>query len=405
MKGILEGIKVIEMGHVVAIPTASAMLADWGAEVIKVEPLSGEWTRGVRRIYGVDRQIRANGNVIDWIFQVQNRNKKGIALDLKQKSGREILYSLIKTVDVFMSNYELSALTKLKVDYHALSKVNPKLIYAIITAFGLAGPDKDARGYEAAAWARSGIQYMIGQPGDVPPTLRPGMMDKVAASNIVAGILAALLHRGKTGQGQEVEVSLYHTGVWIMSVDIQAALMGLSMLRHERVATKNPIGNAYRTRDDRWIMLVMPQSDANWPNFCRAIDMPELEDDPRFKNMEMREQNCRQLIHILDGLFSSKDIEEWERHLREKDCIFGRVQTPFEVTVDSQALANGFFKEIQFADNTQVKMVTSPVNFRQNPASIRNPAPELSQHGEEILLNLGYSWDDIARLKEEKVLL
>ena len=198
MTNILEGIKVIEMGQVIAIPGTGAILADIGAEVIKLEPLSGEMLRGIKRCQGLET------GPINWEFELLNRNKKGLALDLKNDAGREILYKLIRTVDVFMSNYEVSTLQKLKLDYDSLSKVNPRLVYAVINGYGSSGPDRNERGYDqAAAWARSGMMYLIGEPGNAPVLQREGMMDRVAGTHIATGILAALLHRERTGKGQE----------------------------------------------------------------------------------------------------------------------------------------------------------------------------------------------------------
>ena len=230
-------------------------------------------------------------------------------------------------------------------------------------------------------------------------------MDRVAAAHIVAAVLAALLRREKTGKGQEIELSLYHTGVWILAQDIQSALIGSPLPKHDRTRARSPIWNTYRTMADHWLWLSMLQSDIHWPDFCRAIGKPELKHDPRFNTMETREQNCEELVRILDEVFASKTIQEWERCLRAHDCIYGRVQTPLDVTSDPQALANDFFPAIDHPIGGQMRLVATPVNFGQNPASIRVPAPEIGQHTEEILLDLGYSWDDIARLKEQDVIL
>ncbi len=406
MTGVLEGIRVIDMGHAVAIPAAGAMMADWGAEVIKVEPLSGEMMRGLRGTLGVARVIKFDGGEVNWGVELVNRNKKGLAVDLKQDSGRDILCKLVRSADVFMSNYELSALKKLKVDYATLSQHNPGLIYALLTAYGTVGPDKDERGYDySAAWARSGMQYLIGEPGSAPPPQRPGLLDRVAAGYIAAGILAALLHREKTGRGQELEASLYHTGVWTLSSDIQSALMGTPMPKHDRTKEANPLWNTYRTKDDRWLWLGIIQSDLQWPDFCQAIERPELENDPRFNTADNREQHCEELIRILDEVLASKNMEGWERRFREHNCIYGRVQTPLEVTDDPQAIANDFFAKMQHPAAGEMKLVNTPVKFCQNPASIKTPAPEVGQHTEEILLELGYSWEDIQQFKQQKVIL
>ena len=406
MAGILEGVKVVDMGHVVAVPAAGALLSDWGAEVIKLEPLTGDLLRGHRRNYGVDLVAQFADGEVHSSIELLNRNKKGLALDLKQESGREILYRLVKEADVFMSNYEQSALKKLKVDYATLSQHNPRLIYALLTGYGTTGPDKDERGFDySAAWARTGIQYMIGEPGSAPPPQRGGMMDRVASIQIVAGISAALFHREKTGEGQAMEFSLYHTGVWVLASDIQCALMGSPLPKHDRTRAPNPLWNTYQTKEGRWIWLSMLQSDLQWPGLCRAIGRPELEDDPRFNSMDMREQNCEELISILDEIFATKATAEWEKPLREHSCIYARVQSPLEVTTDPQSLANDFFAEIEHPIGGKMRLVNTPAKFLQNPSSVRAAAPQIGQHTEEILVDLGYSWEDIIRLKEQGVIL
>ncbi|MFC2006387.1 CaiB/BaiF CoA transferase family protein, partial [Chloroflexota bacterium] len=369
-------------------------------------PLSGEMARGLRRGGGVDRVKKYDGGEVNFIFEVLNRNKKGLALDLKKESGRDILYKLVEGTDIFMANYELDSLKRLKLDYASLSQINHGLIYAILTGYGTVGPDKDERGFDySASWARSGMQYLIGEPGSPPPPQRGGMMDRVAAAHGVAGILAALLHREKTGKGQELEFSLYQTGVWTLAGDIQSALMGLPIPKHDRTRAPNPIWNTYRTKDNRWFWLSMLQSDVHWPDFCRAIERPELENDPRFNTMETREEYCKELICILDEVLAAKNMKEWESCFRENNCIYGRVQTPVEVTTDTQAITNHFFTKIHHPVGGEMELVATPVNFRQNPASIRMSAPEVGQHTEEILLNLGYDWDAIAQLKEQGVIL
>lgn len=405
MAGILEGIRVIDMGHVVAVPAAGAMMGDWGAEVIKVEPLFGDMARWRKRYNGVDKVLRFAGGEVDWVIQLHNRNKKGLAIDLKKEPGRDILYKLVQKADVFMSNYELSSLKRLQADYATLSQFNPQIIYGVLTGYGTTGPDKHERGFDySAAWARSGMQYLIGEPGSAPPPQRGGMMDRVAGSHIVAGILAALLHRDRTGKGQELEFSLYHSAVWTLAGDIQAAAVGLPLAKFDRTRALNPLLNSYRTKDDRWFQLTMALVDTEWPNLCRAIARPELEHDPRFTNTEAREQHREALIRILDEVFASKNMDEWETCFREHHCIYGRVQSPMEVCTDPQALANGFFSTLHHPAG-EMQLVTTPITFRQNPASLRSPAPEVGQHTQEILLDLGYRQEDIAQLKQQEVIL
>ncbi len=406
MGGILEGVKVLDMGHVMAVPAAGATMADWGANVLKIEPLAGEMARGRSRFRMVDgKVVPRDANEVHWVIQMVNRNKKGLAVNLKTEPGREILYKLVGEYDVFMSNYELSALKKLKVDYTTLSRFNAKLVYAVLTGYGTEGPDRNERGFDySAAWARSGAMYMIGEPGSIPPPQRGGMLDRAAGAHIVAGIMAALLHREKTGEGQKLEFSLYHTGVWTLADDIEAALVGQPLAKHDRTKAPNPLWNSYRTKDDRWFWLSMGQSGLFWRDFCRVIEKPELEDDPKFNSIQTRWQNCEELIRIIDDILISKTMKQWERIFRKRNCIYSRAATPLEVTTDPQAIANGFFADLHHPD-VDMKVVTTPVKFCQNPASVRAPAPEVGQHTEEILLDLGYSWEDIAQLKEQEVIL
>ena len=400
MSDMLEGIKVIEMGQVIAIPATGAILADMGAEVIKLEPLSGEMLRGIKRCQGLET------GPINWAFELLNRNKKGLALDLKKDAGRDILYKLIRTADVFMSNYESGTLQKLQLDYPSLSKINPRLVYASINGYGSAGPDKDERGYDqAAAWARSGMMYLIGEPGSNPVLQREGMMDNVAGTHISAGILAALLHRERTGKGQEVATSLYHCGVWTISGDIQKALGGQVPVKGLRTKAQNPLSNNYHTKDDRWICLANLQSDPVWPGFCRSIGKPELEKDPRFASFTKRAQNCEELIHIVDGILATRNLDDWTVTFKKNNVICGRVQTPAEVINDPQALANNFFTEVDHAEAGKIKLINTPVKFYQDPGSVKAAAPQVGQHTEEILLGIGYTWEDLSRFKDDRVIL
>ena len=201
MSGLLEGLKVVDMGHVVAVPSAAAMMADWGADVIKVEPISGELSRQNVRSFGISKEIEIGGDVTNWIVELHNRGKRGIALDLKQTAGKEILYKLIEHADIFVTNYHARALKRLKLDYETLSEMFPRLIYGSVTGYGKLGPDQDERGFDiTAAWARSGAQYMTCDPEGVPPMQRGGMMDRTSAAYLTAGLLAALRNRDRTGR-------------------------------------------------------------------------------------------------------------------------------------------------------------------------------------------------------------
>ncbi|MFC1943026.1 CaiB/BaiF CoA transferase family protein [Chloroflexota bacterium] len=398
MAGVLEGVKVVDMGVAIAIPSAAVMMADWGADVIKLEPTNVQ-----------EQWQRPPGMANYAVGSLLNRNKKSLAVNLKKEAGTEILHKLIQGTDIFITNYEVKTIKRLGADYGTLSRINPGLIHCFLTAYGTEGPDKDLRGRDfTAAWARAGAQYQIGEPGSSPAINLWGYVDKVTGAHAAAGMLAALWHREKTGKGQELDLSLYHVGVWTMAHDIQSALMGAPPPKTERDRTgahANPLWNAYRAKDGLWFQLAA-HGGSEWLDFCRAVERPDLENDPRFTSgQEALSQNCEELIHILDEVFATKTRKEWEERFREYDVIYGNVVTPLEVTTDPQALANGFFAEIDHHTQGKMKVVTTPTKFHQNPASVRTPAPEKGQHTEEILLDLGYSWEEIAQLKEQEVIL
>ena len=406
MAGVLEGLKVVAIEHMEAIPVASVWMADWGAEVLKVEPLTGDMFRGLKGAHGMTTEIKLGGTSVNWTFQLFNRNKKSLAINLKTEEGQQILYKLVKEADVFLSNYELDSLKKLNADYASVSKINPSIVYATISGYGSKGPDSDQRGFDhAAGWARTGMQYMIGEPGSAPPRLRGGMIDRgVAAPQALAGILAALYHKEKTGEGQELEISLFNAGIWTLALDIEAALVGITAIKDDRTKAKNPLYNVYQAGDGRWFQMSMLQSDPVWPGFCKAINKAELENDPRFNSMEAREDNCEELIRIIDEVLASGDSDMWEARFRENDLIYAKVQSPIEVTTDPQALATEAFTELPHPLGT-FPIIATPVKFKQNPAEVKTSAPEVGQDNELTLIDLGYTWEDIAVLKDNGVIL
>ena len=405
MGGLLEGLRVVDMGHVVAVPCAGCMMADWGAEVIKVEPISGEMSRKTKRALGKSREVEIGGNTVNWAVELHNRGKKGLAVDLKQEAGRQIVYRLVETADIFMTNYLVKALARLKMDYTTLSRINPGIVYGLVTGYGRSGPDKDERGFDiTAAWARSGAQHLTSDPNCPPPMQRGGMMDKTTAAYLVAGMLAALRKKDRTGRGQEVEISLYQAAVWSISLDIQSVLVDEPLPVRDRTRAASPLGSNFCTQDDRWIILLNPDFDETWPRFCLAIGRPELANDPRFNTQEAMEQHCEQAVSILDEIFASKKLAEWERRLKENNVVYGRVQTPFEVVADPQAIENHFFTRVAYPGGGEMEMVNTPVKFSEDPASIKAPAPKVGENTDDILLQLGCTREDVARLRADHVI-
>ncbi|MDP2953569.1 MAG: CoA transferase [Chloroflexota bacterium] len=401
MPGPLQGVKVVEFSHTVAMPSACAILGDWGADVIKIEhPIEGDPIRGA--------------NALQWLppcplnshWELLNRNKRGIAVDLSKEQGRQIAYRLVEKADVFASNLQEPSLNRLAMDYDTLSRLNPRLIYTHLTGYGSRGPNREKPGYDFAAfWASSGLMFSMGERDGPPATQRGSMGDQVTSLAIAGGIAAALLSRTRTGAGQRVDISLLGAGIWMGGVQTQAVLLsGQEIERKSRKDMINPMWNYYQMRDGHWVYFTM-QYDRFWPPFCRALGIPHLEHDPRFETMEKREEHRKELIAILDETFATKTLSEWVPIFDEHGLIWGPVNTVKEVIEDPQTEANGFVVEMDHPEIGKIRTVASPCRFSETPAGPRTPAPQLGQHTEEVLLDYGFTWEDLEKLKDDGVIL
>jgi len=400
----LEGIRVVETAVVYAGPMAGRLLADWGADVIKVEhPIRGDLARSESAKRGGKTIV----SDINYRLENFNRNKRAITLDLSQDGGREIIYKLLENADVFLSNFRPRELEKFKLEYNTLSQLNPRLVYASVTGYGRKGPDRDLPGYEFTSFfPRSGMLHLFQLP-NTPPVQPPlGLGDNVTAMALVSGIMAALFIREKTGVGQEVDVSLFQTGVHALSLHVAGSLVtGEDLRQVDRKDITNALVNPYQTKDKRWLFLGISQQDLYWSRFCQAIEREDLENDPRFASFEPRIENHVALFHIMEEVFLSKTLEEWKVRLTEADLPWSPVQNFPEVTADPQAKANDFFVSYDHPTYGHIGGVANPIQLSKAPATMRMPAPELGQHTEEVLLELSYSWDDIIRFKEQGVIL
>jgi len=399
----LSGIKVLELGVWAAAPSAAAILGDWGAEVIKIEnPDGGDPCRGILRSGGVFLGADFNQH-----WELLNRNKRSLAVDITKDKGREIVHRIVGSTDVFISNLRAGTLARLGYDYGTLSNINPRLIYCSITGYGLAGPGKDWPAMdETAYWASSGIMSILGEPDSPPPMLHGAIGDLTTGMFAAGGIALALYHRERTGKGQMVDLSLLSSAAWTVAFDLQTALYyNYDSPRESRKDKINPLFNSYETKDKRWIMLAMPQSDLYWSRFCQAIGRPDLEADPRFSTHERRQENSKLLISILDEIMATKTLAELTERFRDFDLVWSPVQTLTEVADDPNMVRNKYIVEYIHPSRGKVRGISSPIKLSETPASIRHSAPELGQHTEEILLEFGYNWDQINRLRDDKVIL
>jgi crotonobetainyl-CoA:carnitine CoA-transferase CaiB-like acyl-CoA transferase len=401
MPGPLDGVKVVELTMFQQGPVCGTKLGDLGADVIKVEPPTGDPARGFMRIIGTMVGLKGR----NYYFENHNRNKRSMVLDLKTERGMEIFLKLIDRADVFVTNLSIDAPIKMGIGPEVLLKRNPRLVYAQASGWGRKGPDASGLSFDYTGIGRSGLMMSCGERGSPPAQVLPGLGDELGGMVCAWAVCIALYAREKTGKGQLVDTSLMGSIMCMLSLVLSApAILGQEFPRENRRSAGNPIYNHYRAKDDRWFILAHLQPDRYWPNVCRALGMPELEKDPRFDSIEARGENAEELIAIMDKRFLTKTRDEWFEIFKKEGIIYTPIQSPREVVDDPQALANDYVSWFDHPVLGRTKVVGFPWDFSQTPASIRREAPEFGQHTEEILLEMGYTWDDITRLRDEKAI-
>ncbi|HWA61872.1 MAG TPA: CaiB/BaiF CoA-transferase family protein [Caulobacteraceae bacterium] len=388
----LEGLKVVEFATYVAAPSAAMVMADWGAEVIKIESRSGDPTR-----HTFAGQPHLEGNPV---FEFENRGKRGVVLDISKPAGRDALVRILKDADVFVTNLRPRALKRAKLDYESLHAELPRLIYCNVTGYGLEGPAADLPAFDIAAfWTRSGIANAATPKGADPVTCPAGVGDEVCALATCSAVLAAVIERGRTGQGRHVETSLLRAGVfangWNTAIQLKYGKLAATRPRRDLF---NPLSNFWPTLDGRWVVTVTRHGFDDWAALTAAAGRPELMQDPRFATGRERARHSSELVELLDEGFRTLTLEELGARLTEADVAWAPMQTAAELADDPFAEAAGCFVEVEDVSGARFRAPASPARFRGKPTQAKRPAPGLGQHTREVLLEAGYAEADIDAL-------
>jgi crotonobetainyl-CoA:carnitine CoA-transferase CaiB-like acyl-CoA transferase len=403
-EAILDGIKVVELATFIAGPAAGVVLADFGAEVIKIEPPARPDPFRATHLRGSD----APKSEYPYQFIVDNRNKKGVALDIKTAAGREAFDRLIERADVFVTNMPIPTRERLNISSEQLCAQNPRLVYASISAYGETGPDASRPGFDTTAlWARTGLMDLV-KPGPDSPPARPvpGMGDHPTAMSLYAAVMTGLFRRERTGKGSHVSTSLMANGVWWNGVLTQATLCGEQVVcRAPRENAGNPLHNLYQTRDARWIHIVFNTNLHRWPELAVVLGRPELGDDLRFDTQEARIANSSVLIGILDAAFAARDYDEWVHLLEENGFIFGDVRKIDQILTDPQMVEGRALRSIDDPAAGADYVVDSPIWVEGSTKASPTMPPQLGEHTEAVLRELGYDDTAIAGLRDAGAIL
>jgi len=392
MRPILEGIRVLDVGSFVFGPAAATVMADFGADVVKIEPpRTGDPYRYLHQMPPLPKCEE------DYCWLLTSRGKRSVALDLKDAEAREILLRLVREADVFVTNYPVRVLAALRLAWRDLEPLNPRLVYAHATGFGEEGPEAEKPGYDATAWwARSGLQDAVRPRGGMPALSVPAMGDHPSAMALFGAIMLALYQREKTGHGCKVHSSLLANGAWSNGIYLQAMLCGAESYRHvDCREPDNALVNQYETGDGEWILLAMVREDKLWPGLCRALERLDLLADARFATRSDRRARAKELYAIVAPLFASRDYAHWRKALDEQGVTFTHVARLDGVVHDPQLEAAGILRAGQDSRGRAVRSIASPIAVEGSAPVETRTAPSIGQHTDEVLASVGY--DEIAR--------
>jgi crotonobetainyl-CoA:carnitine CoA-transferase CaiB-like acyl-CoA transferase len=402
MVQVMKGFRILEVAQFTFVPAAGAILADWGADVIKIEhPVRGDTQRGFINMGGV--QVDPNRHPL---IEHPNRGKRSVGIDVSTPLGQELLYEIAKTSDVFLTNYLPSVRRKNKIDVQHIRAANPKIIYARGSAYGDKGPEREIGGYDGTAfWTRSGVGHTM-TPAELDGPLAqgsPAFGDSIGGMNIAGGIAAALLCRERTGEAVEVDVSLLSTAWWAAGANLTQGMEKGVVTRSPMPASggspKNPLMGNFRTSDGGWINLCMPSPTGLIRDTFEHLGLSAAADDPRFADVHKLIENSKAASDLMVKAFAGETFAYWRQHLKTMKGQWAPFQSLLDLATDEQALANDMICEVEAGDGgAPFKVVRGPVQFNHEPLTTTR-APQASEHTETFLLELGLEWERIERLK------
>jgi crotonobetainyl-CoA:carnitine CoA-transferase CaiB-like acyl-CoA transferase len=389
--GILSGIRVIDCGTYIAGPAAATVMSDFGAEVFKIErPQGGDLFRLFPHLPGSPK------SELNYCWILTGRNKKSVALDLADPDGREALIRLVKTADVFVTNYQAQLLAKFRLTWEDLHAINPRLIFAHITGYGEAGDDADLPAFDALAyWARSGLMTSVTGRDGTPSGPRPGIGDHPTATALFSAIMLGLYDRERTGRGAKVSTSLMASGAWAHGCDLQAKMFAAEFPQLRGPHPINPLSSGYITRDGKLFLLVQLDPEHEFPRLCAMLGAPELATNPMFSTGESRTEHAAELSAILQSQFESKDLADWRKEFRKYDIKWSQLPMIDDVVTDPQMRAAGAFVDLDYPGHGTIETINSPMFVSGSKKRTPTAAPEVGAHTREVLLELGYTNDVI----------